>query len=109
MDFQPPEITKIPPAIIETWTGDDAYKYYVLDRIDGPDIPDNVKKFAKDNNCKNVMKLYYWSSKIFKNEGGVYVCSINGKSQYIYDNKKHLRFAKWYEKYKFQHTMIYEN
>ena len=89
-------------AEVPTITADEAYKYYVLDRIDGPDIPDNVKQFAKDNNCFEVMKSYYWSHKIFKNNGGVYSCGINGKAQFIYDNEKKLRFARWYEKHKFR-------
>ena len=107
MDMPPPQQIETPPPLITNWTGDDMYKYYVLDRIDGPDIPDNVKQFAKDNNCIYVVKSYYWSSKIYKNNGGIYSCGINGKPQIIYDNKKTLRFAKWYEKHKFK-KIIYE-
>ena len=87
----------------------DLYKYYVLDRIDGPDIPDTVKQYAKDNNCVAIMKKYYWSYKLYKDKGGVYVCGINGKAQYILEYNNKLRFAKWYEKYKFKHTTVYEN
>ena len=94
-------------AEIPEFTGDDLYKYYVLDRIDGPDIPDYVTKFAHENNCFKIIKYYYWSHKLFKNNGGVYSCDINGKVQYIYDNQKKLRFARWYEKFKFR-KIIYE-
>lgn len=87
----------------------DLYKYYVLDRIDSSDIPDAVKQFAKENNCMKIMKKYYWSYKLFKDKGGVYVCGKNGKTQYILEYKNKLRLAKWYEKYKFQHTTVYEN
>ena len=86
----------------------DLYKYYVLDRIDGPDIPGYVTKFANENNCFSIMKCYYWSHKIFKNNGGVYSCNKNGRVQYVYDNQKKLRFARWYEKFKFR-KQIFEN
>jgi hypothetical protein len=109
MDLPPPTQIESPPAQITTWTADDAYKYYVLDRIDSSDIPDNVKLFANEHNCFYVMKIYYWSHKIFKNKGGVYVCSDNGNAKFIYDNGKKLRFTKWYESYKIKHKSIYEN
>ncbi len=87
-------------------TGEEAYKHYVLDRIDGPDTPEHVKKFANENNCYHMMRHYYWSYKIFKDNGGVYSCDRNNKRQYIYDNGTKLRFARWYEKYKFR-KLIY--
>ena len=87
----------------------DLYKYYVLDRIDGPDIPENVKQFAKEHNCIKIMKKYYWSSQLFNNEGGVYVCGINGKAQYIFHYNHKLRFAHLWEKIKIQRTPVYEN
>ena len=89
-------------ADVPTFGGDDLYKYYVLDRIDGPDIPDHIRQFANENNCFGVIKSYYWSHKLFRNKGGLYVCDRNGKAQFIYDNEKKLRFAKWYEKHKFR-------
>ncbi len=110
MDMPPPTEIQTPPAqvrTIEEWTADQAYKYYVLDRIDGPDIPEHVKKFAKDNNCKDVLKSYYWSRRIFKTHGGVYFCGINGKAQFIYEKDNKIRFARWYEKHKFRES-IYE-
>ncbi len=85
---------------------EEAYKYYVIDRIDGPDTPEHVKKFANENNCYHMMRHYYWSYKIFKDNGGVYSCDRNNKRQYIYDNGTKLRFARWYEKYKFR-KLIY--
>ena len=94
-------------AEIPVMSADEAYKYFFLDRIDGPDIPDYVTKFAHENNCFRIIKSYHWSRKIFKNNGGVYYCDINGKVQYIYDNQKKLRFARWYEKFKFR-KIIYE-
>jgi len=94
-------------AELEMMSGDEAYKYYVLDRIDGPDIPENVKQFANENNCFEVIKHYYWSYVLFKNEGGVYSCLINGKAKYIYDYENTLRFARWYEQHKFK-KLIYE-
>ena len=94
-------------AEIPVMSADEAYKYYVLDRIDGPDIPGYVTKFANKNNCFGVIKSYYWSHKIFKNNGGLYVCDKKGKAHYIYDNQKKLRFARWYEKNKFKKA-IYE-
>jgi len=111
MDMPPPVDIKSPPAqveVIEYGDPDEAYKELVLDRIDGPDIPDNVKQFAKNNNCLYVMKKYYWSYKLFKDEGGVYSCNKNNKVQYIYEYDNIMRFAKWYEKHKFK-KIIYEN
>ncbi len=96
-------------AEISEFSGYDLYKYYVLDRIDGPDIPNYVTKFAHENNCFEIMKHYCWSYKIFKDNGGVYTCNKNGKLQYIYDNQKKLRFARWYEKFKFRKVFYYEN
>ena len=91
------QVEKIPNG-----TGEQAYKYYVLDRIDGSDIPENVKQFAKNNNCNEVMKSYYWTYTIYKNKGGIYFCDKNNKFNVIYDNSKKPRFAKWYEKHKFK-------
>ena len=95
-------------AEIPEFSGEDLYKYYVLDRIDGPDIPSYVTKFANENNCFSIMKCYHWSRKIFKDKGGVYSCNRNGRVQYVYDNQKKLRFARWYEKFKFR-KQIFEN
>ncbi len=89
-------------AELPTFGGDDLYKYYVLDRIDAADSPDYVKKFAYENDCFGVIKSYFWSYDLFKNNGGVYVCDKNGKAEFIYDYKNKLRFAKWYEKRKFK-------
>ena len=89
-------------AELPTFGGDDLYKYYVLDRIDAADSPDYVKKFAYENGCFGVIKSYFWSYDLFKNNGGVYVCDKNGKAEFIYDYKNKLRFAKWYEKRKFK-------
>ena len=89
-------------AELEEMSGDKAYKYYVLDRIDAADSPDYVKKFAYENGCFGVIKSYFWSYDLFKNNGGVYVCDKNGKAEFIYDYKNKLRFAKWYEKRKFK-------
>ena len=89
-------------AVIE-----EAYKYYVLDRIDGPDTPDYVKKFANDHNCFYMRKHYIWSEALFGKIGGVYSCTKKGKRQYIYDNGKKLRFARWYEKSKFRKHHMY--
>ncbi|MGM9993290.1 MAG: hypothetical protein ACI37R_01010 [Candidatus Avigastranaerophilus sp.] len=89
-------------AEIQTMSGDEAYKFYVLDRIDGPDIPESVKKFANDNNCFEITKSYYWSYVIFKNKGSVYFCGKNGKAQYIYEKDNNMRFSRWYEKHKFR-------
>ena len=80
---------------------EEAYKHYVLDRIDGPDIPDYIRQFANENDCFKIMKHYFWSYELFKGKGGVYSCNKNNKAQYIYDNGTKLRFAKWYEKRKF--------
>ena len=109
MDMPPPQEIQSPPAQVRTWTADEAYKFYVLDRIDGPDIPDNVRKFANDNNCFYIMKEYYWSRKLFKNNGGVYYCNKNGKPQYVLDNNNKMRFAHGFTKYKIRHTIIFEN
>ncbi len=111
MDMPPPQEIQSPPSQVRTLEGDvdDLYKFYVLDRIDGPDIPEHVKKFANDNNCFYIMKKYYWSSKLFKNNGGVYDCIQNNKVQYILDNNKKIRFAHWYTKHKIIHTRICEN
>ena len=87
----------------------DLYKYYVLDRINGPDIPDSVKQFAKDNNCILVMKKYFWSSKLFNDKGGVHSCLINKKEQFIFEYNNKLRFAHWWEKIRIQRTIVYEN
>ncbi len=92
----------------DTKSNFDLYKYYVLDCIDGPDIPGYVTKFANENNCFSIMKSYHWSRKIFKDNGGVYSCNRNGRVQFVYDNQKKLRFARWYEKFKFR-KLIYEN
>ena len=89
-------------AELEEMSGEEAYKYYVLDRIDGPDIPVHIRQFANENNCYEIIKHYYWSHVIFKNKGAVYSCIRNKKAEYIYDNEKKLRFAKWYEKHKFR-------
>ncbi len=89
-------------AELEEMSGDEAYKYYVLDRIDASDSPDYVKKFAYENNCFKIIKHYYWSYALFKNKGGVYSCLKDKKVQYIYDYKNKLRFARWYEKRKFR-------
>ncbi len=89
-------------AELEEMSGDEAYKYYVLDRIDAADSPDYVKKFAYENDCFKIMKHYYWSDELFKNKGGVYSCIKDKKVQYIYDYDNKLRFAKWYEKRKFK-------
>lgn len=105
MDMQPPVQLQSPPPqvkVIEGNSADFLFKYYVLDRIDGPDIPDNVKKFANEHNCFDVIKKYYWSSKLFDDKGGVYFCGINGKVQYIYEYNNRIRFARWYEKHKFR-------
>lgn len=111
MDMPPPNQLQSPPAQVRTIKYADpyeSYKYYVLDRIDGPDIPDSVKKFANDNNCFDIMKAYYWSRKLFNDKGGVYFCGINRKVQYIYEYDNKIRFARWYEKHKFK-KLIYEN
>ena len=89
-------------AELPTFGGDDLYKYYVLDRIDASDSPDYVKKFAYENNCFKIIKHYYWSYALFKNNGGVYSCLKDKKVEYIYDYKNKLRFARWYEKRKFR-------
>lgn len=93
-------------AEIPTMSGDELYKIYVLDRIDGPDIPDNVKQFANDNNCFEIIKRYYWSLVIFNDEGSVYSCGKKGKAQYIYEKDNNMRFARWYEKRKFRKLIL---
>ena len=80
---------------------EEAYKYYVLDRINGNDIPTHIRKYAHENNCFDLMKHYFWGYELFKDKGGVYSCNKNNKAQYIYDNGTKLRFARWYEKRKF--------
>ena len=107
MDMPPIQITTEQIDKIPIGTADEAYKYYVLDRIDGPDIPNNVKQFAKDYNCEDVMKSYYWTYTIYKNKGGIYFCAKNRELNIIYDNQKKLRFARWYEKHKFR-VPVYE-
>lgn len=100
MDMPPPvEINQVIPSSIEESTPEEYIKYYVLDRIDGPDIPNNVKQFAKDNNCIEVMKQYYWRYKKYKGYEA-YSCGINGKLKFILEKDNKLQFANWYETYR---------
>ncbi len=108
MDMPPPvEINQVIPSSMECSPPEEFIKHHILNRIDGPDIPDNVKQFANENNCFDRIKSSYWSYKIFKNEGGVYFCEKKGKTQIIYEKDNNMRFAKWYEKYKFK-KIIFE-
>lgn len=109
MDMPPPiEIHQDLKRPIEEISADEYFKYYIFDRIDGPEIPDNVKQFANENNCFKRTKSDYWSYKIFKYEGGVYFCEKKGKTQIIYEKDNNMRFAKWYEKRKFR-KIIFDN
>ena len=93
---------------VEQISADESIKVRYEGRIDGPDIPDYVKKFANDNGCFELLKYYYWSHKIYRDNGGIYSCGKNGKAQYIYEkNSNNMRFARWYEKRKFTRA-IYE-
>ena len=82
------------------------YWYYVLSRIDGPDVPENVKAFAYENNCIEVMKNYFWSDNKYKG-GDVYSCGINGRLKFILVKDNDIRFAKWYEKKKLNARVFY--
>lgn len=111
MDIPPPYVTMpVSQVKIVEYNSNfyDEFNFiYFLSYIDTFDIPQKVKQYAKDNDCKYLEKSYYWSWRIYKNKGGVYSCSKNDKNKYIYDNSKKLRFAKWYETYKIRHTIIY--
>ncbi len=79
---------------------------YIKRRIDGKDIPRDIKIFATDNNCFKVMKSYHWSSPIY-NYGNVYMCGSNGKIKYIIEKNGNIKFANWFLKRKFN-VPIYE-
>ena len=110
MDIPPPQnYTNVSQVRIIDYdsTGEDEHEViFFLLPVDSSDIPQNVKQFARDNDCRYLEKKYYWSEKLFQNKGGVYRCATKEKSQYIIDNTKKLRFAKWWEKHKFKHNIF---
>ncbi len=84
MGLSPPvETPSAQVSTIEHGDPAEAYWIYVLSRIDAPDIPQNVKQFAKDNNCVALMKDYHWSNVKYRgfNFRGVdvYTCNKNKK------------------------------
>ncbi len=99
MDLPPPteiQVKQMIPDTIEEISVDEYFQHHLFNRMDGADIPDNVKEFAKDNNCIHVIKLYYWSDKKYQG-GDVYSCGINGKLKFILSKEDKLRFANWYQ------------
>ena len=94
------------PSNLELSDPAEAYYNNVLFWIDGDDIPDEVKQFAKQNNCIEVTKSYYWSNKKFKG-GSVYSCGVNRKLKYVLEYQNKIRFANWLE-FKKLHKLIYE-
>lgn len=98
MDMPPP-IETSQPAQVEFFELSDpaeVYKIHILARIDSDDIPENVKKFANDNNCISIMKHYHWSN--IKYAGGdVYSCTQNCNLKYILVKNNKMRFAHWWQ------------
>ncbi|MCD7780943.1 MAG: hypothetical protein LUH05_09775 [Candidatus Gastranaerophilales bacterium] len=100
MDLPPPVETQFAQiSTIERSPADELYYIYVLSRIDAPDIPQNVKQYARDKNCTALVKIYYWSYKKFKGND-VFMCSKHRKSQFILAKDDNLRFANWLERRK---------
>lgn len=112
MDMPPPPIiTPVSQVNIleyDTTSYDEEEWFFFLSHIDRSEYPQKVKQYAKDNNCRYLEEILYWSWKKYKNKGGVYHCVMNNRGQYIFDNGKKLRFAKRWETYKIRHTKIYE-
>ena len=117
MDLPPPQTEvqqvvdvqnnkQIPPANIKFDDINEWYYLHVLSWIDSPDLPDNVKIFANNNNCVAVMKNYHWSDPMYKN-GDVYSCSIKGKRRYILVKNNKIKFANWFKRKKL-HIIIYD-
>ena len=108
MDMPPPQnIAPVSQVNIIDYNSirDDEHEcYYLLSFIDDVSVPEHVKQFARDNNCRYLEKSDYWSHKKYKQKGGVYSCTKNKKREYIFDNSKKLRFAKSWETYKIRHT-----
>lgn len=85
---------------------DEFISLYEKRRIDGNDIPPDIKNFANNNECFKIMKSYHWSSPIY-NYGNVYMCNTNNKIQYIIEKNGNIKFANWFLKRKFN-IPIYE-
>lgn len=97
----PPDLSNI-----EKGDPDEAYWMYVTRWIDSDDIPADIKKFANQNNCFEVMKSYHWSSQAY-NYGNVYSCGKNKKLQYIIEKNGKIKFANWFLRKKLNIT-VYE-
>ena len=87
------------PSSTDFGDPEEAYYNHVLFWIDGDDIPDKVKQFAKQNNCIYVSKSYFWSNKKYAG-GDVYSCTKNKKLKHILVKDNKMRFSHWYQKWK---------
>ncbi|MCD7780945.1 MAG: hypothetical protein LUH05_09785 [Candidatus Gastranaerophilales bacterium] len=100
MDLPPPvETPSAQVSTVKYGDPDEAFRMLVLSRINAPDIPQNVKQYARDKNCTALVKIYYWSYKKFKGND-VFMCSKHRKSQFILAKDDNLRFANWLERRK---------
>ncbi|MCD7780944.1 MAG: hypothetical protein LUH05_09780 [Candidatus Gastranaerophilales bacterium] len=112
MDLPPPvETQSAQISTAEKSPAEQLYWIYVLSRIDAPDIPQNVKQFAKDNNCVALMKDYHWSNAKYRgfNFRGVdvYTCNKNKKNQYILVKDDNIRFSNWLQRHKLNKIIFY--
>ncbi len=108
MDLPPPteiQVKQMIPDTIEEISVDEYFQHHLFNRMDGADIPDNVKEFAKDNNCIYVIKIYHWK---YKKEYEKYSCGINGKLRLILTKDDKPQFANWYQTRKLRRTTLYE-
>ena len=95
------------PSNLELSDPAEAYYNHVLLLIDGDDIPENVKKFANEHLCIQIMKSYFWSNKKYPS-GDVYSCAIHGKLKYIIVKNNKIHFSHWYQNKRLNKT-IYDN
>ena len=94
------------PSNLELSDPAEAYYNHVLLWFDGDDIPDNVKSFAKQNNCIGVSKNYFWSNKKYSG-GEVYSCTINGRIKHILVKNNKIRFSNYLQNKKLK-KVIYD-
>ena len=80
-------------------------EYFAL--YDNPAYPEDVKAFAKKNNCTKVKYEYLWSIHIFREYYTVFSCRIDKEFHYIFRHKGKVRFRRWYEKRKFNKTLYW--
>ena len=94
------------PSNLELSDPAEAYYNHVLLWFDGDDIPDEVKLFAKQNNCIYVSKNYFWSNKKYAG-GDVYSCTINGKINHILVKNNKIHFSNYWQNKKLK-KVIYD-